>query len=295
MVAIMFGTINIIGGFFVTDRMLEMFKRKPEAPRASEGERCAAPEQGRIAGGQELILAIAAVSPNVINGLYIVAFALFILGLRGLTGPRTAVRGNLTAAAGMAIAFVATLLHPGDVSRVRTPWLIALGLVLGVGDRHSRGAPRAHDRDAADGGPVQRRRRRRRRADRLDRIPPRYGGDFPLKADDPLAARGVIGSVSFWGSNIAFAKLQELLPGRPIKLPGQAVINATLLLVCLGSVIALAAGVHSQALFILGILLAAAVLGNMVVLPIGGADMPVVISLAERVHRRSRRRSPASR
>ena len=50
-------------------------------------------------------------------------------------------------------------------------------------------------------------------------------------------------------------------------------------MICVGSAIVLAAGVHSQALFIIGILFAAALLGNMVVLPIGGADMPVVISL----------------
>src|SRR5205085_4961584 len=106
-----------------------------------------------------------------------------------------------------------------------------------------------------------------------------YGGGFPLKAEIPSLLAAIIGSISFWGSNIAFAKLQEILPGRPIKLSGQALINGALLIVCLGSLIALAAGVHSQALFILGILVAAAVLGNMMVLPIGGADMPVVISL----------------
>src|SRR3954469_6714382 len=89
----------------------------------------------------------------------------------------------------------------------------------------------------------------------------------------------IVGSISFWGSNIAFGKLQEILPGRPIQLPGQQFINGALLLVCLGSAIAIAAGEDSQALFILGILVAAALLGNFVVLPIGGADMPVVISL----------------
>jgi NAD(P) transhydrogenase subunit beta len=89
----------------------------------------------------------------------------------------------------------------------------------------------------------------------------------------------IIGSISFWGSNIAFGKLQEVLPGRPIKLPGQQVLNLVLLVVCVASAIAIAAGSHSELVFVLGILVAAAVLGNMVVLPIGGADMPVVISL----------------
>jgi NAD(P) transhydrogenase subunit beta len=222
---------------------------------------------------------IAAVSPNVINGLYIVAFALLILGLMGLTGPRTAVRGNMIAAVGMAIAFVATLLHRGIFHGSSTPWLIAVGLVLGT----VIGIPAARRVrmtampqmvalfNGVGGGAVA--------LIAWVEYRHRYGGDFPLKAEIPSLLAAIIGSISFWGSNIAFAKLQEILPGRPIKLPGQALINGTLLVICLGTLIALAAGVHSQGLFILGILLAAAVLGNMVVLPIGGADMPVVISL----------------
>jgi H+-translocating NAD(P) transhydrogenase subunit beta len=94
----------------------------------------------------------------------------------------------------------------------------------------------------------------------------------------PILFSAIFGSVSFWGSNIAFAKLQEILPGRPIMLPGQTFINAALLLVAVGCAAAIAAGEESEALFI-AILVSAALLGNMVVLPIGGADMPVVISM----------------
>jgi len=94
-----------------------------------------------------------------------------------------------------------------------------------------------------------------------------------------MPSAAIVGSISFWGSNIAFGKLQEILPGRPIQLPGQRVINALLGLIAVSSAVVLAAGVHSQALFIVGVLVTAAILGNMVVLPIGGADMPVVISL----------------
>ncbi len=92
----------------------------------------------------------------------------------------------------------------------------------------------------------------------------------------------VIGSVSFWGSNIAFAKLQDLIPTRPLAIPGQQVINALLLV---GTTRRLRRARLQQrrssgyeGLFI-GVLVAAALLGNLVVLPIGGADMPVVISL----------------
>jgi NAD(P) transhydrogenase subunit beta len=88
----------------------------------------------------------------------------------------------------------------------------------------------------------------------------------------------IIGSISFWGSNIAFGKLQEILPGRPIKVPGQIVFNAVLLVASVACGVAIVSGTDSEALMI-GLLVSAAILGNFVVLPIGGADMPVVISL----------------
>ncbi len=108
-----------------------------------------------------------------------------------------------------------------------------------------------------------------------------FYGNWPLRSEIFELFGAIVGSVSFWGSNIAFGKLQEILPGRPIKLPGksQTILNLVLLLVCVASMVILDAGTHSQALFILGVLVAAAILGNAVVLPIGGADMPVVISL----------------
>jgi proton-translocating NAD(P)+ transhydrogenase subunit beta len=218
-------------------------------------------------------------SSNFINALYIVAFALFIYGMSGLTGPRTAVRGNKIAAAGMAVAVVATLLQRHVLHGSSTPWLILLGVVLGT----AIGVPaarRVHMTqmpqmvalfNGVGGGAVA----------LIAWIEYRhhFGGGYPLKAEIPTLFAAIVGSISFWGSNIAFGKLQEILPGRPIKLPGQVLVNLGLFLVCLVSAIVLAAGTHSQALFILGILVAAAVLGNMVVLPIGGADMPVVISL----------------
>jgi NAD(P) transhydrogenase subunit beta len=179
----------------------------------------------------------------------------------------------------MAIAVVATLLRPHIFNGSATPWLIALGLVLGT----AIGIPAALRVrmtampqmvaifNGVGGGAVA----------LIAWVEYRhhYGGSYSLKAEIPSLLAAIIGSISFWGSNIAFAKLQELLPGRPLKLPGQVVINLALLVVCVGSLIVLASGVHSQGLFILGILVAAAVLGNMIVLPIGGADMPVVISL----------------
>ncbi len=219
---------------------------------------------------------------NFINALYIVAFSMFIYGMSGLTGPRTAVRGNKIAATGMAIAVVATLLTPHVLSGSSTPWLIALGLVIGT----AIGLPAALRVkmtampqmvalfNGVGGGAVA----------LIAWVEYRHhfasgGALWVDKSQIPTLFAAIVGSISFWGSNIAFGKLQEILPGRPLKLPGQAIINAALFVIAVSSAIVLSAGVHSQGLFILGILVTAALLGNMIVLPIGGADMPVVISL----------------
>ncbi len=219
---------------------------------------------------------------NFIDALYIVAFSLFIYGMSGLTGPRTAVRGNMIAAVGMAIAVVATLMTPHVLSGSSTPWLIALGLVIGT----AIGLPAALKVkmtampqmvalfNGVGGGAVA----------IVAWIEYRHhfasGGSLWVeKSEIPTLFAAIVGSISFWGSNIAFGKLQEILPGRPIKLPGQSIINLALFVIAVGSAVALAAGEHSQGLFIVGILVVSALLGNMVVLPIGGADMPVVISL----------------
>ncbi|HEY3727536.1 MAG TPA: NAD(P)(+) transhydrogenase (Re/Si-specific) subunit beta [Solirubrobacteraceae bacterium] len=218
-------------------------------------------------------------SSNFIDALYIVAFSMFIYGLMGLTGPRTAVRGNQIAAVGMAIAFVATLLTPHVLSGSSTVWLIALGLLIGIGvgvpaarTVHMTAMPQMVALfNGVGGGAVA----------LIAWIEYRhhFGGDFALKTEIPSLFAAIVGSISFWGSNIAFGKLQEILPGRPIKVPGQTFVNMGLFLIAVASAVVLAAGTHSEALFILGILVCAGVLGNMVVLPIGGADMPVVISL----------------
>jgi NAD(P) transhydrogenase subunit beta len=234
-------------------------------------------------------------SESFIYVLYIVAFALFIQGLRGLSGPTTAVRGNRTAAVGMGIAVVATLLNPGEGN-----WgLIALGIALGV----AVGVPAARNVkmtampqmvalfNGVGGGAVA----------LIAWVEFRhygstYGshtvhligqtGSVTLTAGGPptyvaifSVFAAIVGSVSFWGSNIAFGKLQEVIPGRPISFgSAQQAVNLVLLILALAAGIDLVQGAHSEALFV-GMLIVAALLGNAVVLPIGGADMPVVISL----------------
>ena len=214
--------------------------------------------------------------PDFIRSLYILAFALFIIDLRLMNHPRTARRGNVIGAVGMAIAVIATLL----IKEVGDYGLIVLGVAIGT----AVGVPAARSVkmtampqmvalfNGVGGGAVA-------LISFVDyREALAAGGNPELDVMIPALFAAIIGSVSFWGSNIAFGKLQEILPGRPVQLPGQQFINIGLLLVCVVSATVIAAGTESEALFIV-ILLAAAVLGNMFVLPIGGADMPVVISL----------------
>src|SRR5437764_2680479 len=79
-----------------------------------------------------MTLPLAVIGTDAVDALYIVAFILLIYGMTGLTGPRTAVRGNQIAAVGMAIAVVATLLRTGEFHGSDTWWLIVLGLVIGT-------------------------------------------------------------------------------------------------------------------------------------------------------------------
>ncbi|TMK56496.1 MAG: NAD(P)(+) transhydrogenase (Re/Si-specific) subunit beta [Actinobacteria bacterium] len=212
------------------------------------------------------------------TALYIVAFSLFIIGIKQGTHPTTAKRGNLIAAVGMAVAIVTTLLLDGMGN-----WgLIFLGLGIGtavgviasIRVQMTEMPQMVALYNGVGGGAVA------LIAWSEIRHGISLGEDFPLDELIPVIFAGVVGSVSFWGSNIAFAKLQDLIPTRPIAAPGQQVINAVLLLAIVVICVILAVDHESpsQGLFIL-LLVLAAILGNLVVLPIGGADMPVVISL----------------
>ncbi|MGB8506268.1 NAD(P)(+) transhydrogenase (Re/Si-specific) subunit beta [Mycobacterium sp.] len=220
--------------------------------------------------------------------LYLVSFAMFIYGLMGLTGPKTAVRGNLIAAAGMAIAVVATLIAIRDTDH----WpLIVAGLLLGV----VLGVPPARLTkmtampqlvalfNGVGGGTVA--------LIALAEFIDTEGFSAFKHGESPTAHivvaslfSAIIGSISFWGSLVAFGKLQEILPQRPIGLgKAQQALNALLLLGSIACAVVIGLGAHPgegvSLWWMIGLLGAAAVLGLMVVLPIGGADMPVVISL----------------
>jgi NAD(P) transhydrogenase subunit beta len=212
------------------------------------------------------------------TALYIVAFSLFIIGVRRGTHPTTAKQGNLIAAGGMAVAVVTTLLLDG----IGNWGLIALGLGIGtavgviasIRVQMTEMPQMVALYNGVGGGAVA------LIAWSEIRHGISLGEEIPLDSLIPVLFAAVVGSVSFWGSNIAFAKLQDLIPTRPLAAPGQQVINAILLIGIVAACVDIAVNNDdpSQALFI-GILIAAGLLGNLVVLPIGGADMPVVISL----------------
>jgi NAD(P) transhydrogenase subunit beta len=225
-------------------------------------------------------LLVAALSPDsdFVAACYIAAFALFIFGIRQGTHPTTARRGNLIAASGMAIAVAITL----ALDVIGNGVLILLGILIGtlVGvvasyRVHMTAMPQMVALYNGVGGGA---------AALISWSEFRHnielGGEIPLDVFVPILFSTVIGSVSFWGSNIAFGKLQELIPGKPIRFPGQHIFNGLLLAAILTGCIVLAADNSSppEGVYI-AVLIGAAVLGNLFVLPIGGADMPVVISL----------------
>jgi proton-translocating NAD(P)+ transhydrogenase subunit beta len=212
------------------------------------------------------------------TALYIVAFSLFIIGVKQGTHPTSAKRGNLIAAVGMAVAVVTTLLLDGvgNWGLIVTGLGIgaAVGVVASLRVQMTQMPQMVALYNGVGGGAVA------LIAWSEIRHGISLGEEIPLDALIPVLFAAVVGSVSFWGSNIAFAKLQDLIPTRPLAAPGQQVINAVLLIGILAACVDIAINNNdpSQGIFI-AILIAAALLGNLVVLPIGGADMPVVISL----------------
>ena len=226
-----------------------------------------------------------------VDGLYILAFSLFIYGLSGLTGPKTAVRGNWIAAIGMGIAVVATLIKIRDTAPIN--WiLIVAGLAIGV----ILGVPPAKKTkmtampqlvalfNGVGGGTVA-----------LiawsefietkgfSQFKPEQSPTIALVVGSLFAA--IIGSVSFWGSLVAFAKLQETIIPKNVEkafVKGAKAFqaaNIVLLLVAVAVAVYIGLNKGLAEWWIVLLLVLAGIMGLFVVFPIGGADMPVVISL----------------
>jgi NAD(P) transhydrogenase subunit beta len=213
---------------------------------------------------------------NLTNLLYLVTIVTFILALRFLSSPAHARRGNQIGAAGMLVAIAVTFARSGLTSY----WAIAVAMLIGGG--FGAFAARRVKMTAmpqmvalfngVGGGAAA-----LVSLAELHRILPEPGTP---KVDIGLAIvlSALIGSISFAGSMIAFAKLQELIGGRPITYAGQQFVNAALFLACAAAGIALVAGAQHEWL-LWALVGGAALFGVLFVLPIGGADMPVVISL----------------
>ena len=207
----------------------------------------------------------------------LVAIALFIYGLHELNSPATARRGNRFAMAGMAIALVSILVQTGAVGW----WAVAIGVAIGalVGIyaalkvKMTAMPQMVALYNGAGGGAAA-------LISTVQFFIGREVGAFDTVVSISLVLSAIIGAISLSGSIVAFLKLQELMTGRPVTYPGQQIVNGFVLLAIIG----LAAWfvVTFGALPVWGfvaLLAAALLLGVLFVLPIGGADMPVVISL----------------
>ncbi|MDQ6637845.1 MAG: NAD(P)(+) transhydrogenase (Re/Si-specific) subunit beta [Candidatus Dormibacteraeota bacterium] len=210
--------------------------------------------------------------------VYLLASVLFIVGLRFLSSPKGARRGNTVAAIGMALAVAWTVVLVAGRSTPAGIIICVLGVLLGgiagtVGARRVRmtAMPQMVALFNGVGGG----------AAALVAVAEllQLGGQRPaLQSGLPSIFAIIVGGISFAGSAIAFAKLQELMTGRPITYPAQQVVNGLLAVLIMALAVALLAVTGQPAVFI-ALLALALVLGVAFVLPIGGADMPVVISL----------------
>ena len=279
--AVFLATLNVVGGFVVTDRMLEMFKGQPgdRAKEQAAGGQGRGRRPGRALRGRRLMLAVSFTLATARDLAYLVAIAGFIVALKGLSSPRHARQGNLVGAAAATLAIgmtftLPTLRHSGR-NLVLALVAMALGAAIAVPVARfvkMTAMPQLVAIFNGVGGGA---------AALISIVELLHLHSLGLQPAVYVTAEvllGVlIGSVSFSGSAIAFAKLQELITGRPITYPGQQVINA-LVGVAIGVMIILAL-VTGNIAFVWIILGLSLVLGVIFVLPIGGADVPVLISL----------------
>ncbi len=230
------------------------------------------------------------------NLVYLVASVMFIVGLKGLTHPRTAVRGNLIGACGMLLAVVVTLWAAHIVSWA---WIF-VGLVIGTGigtvmalKVPMTGMPQMVALFNGLGGAASFLVAGAELIMTLHASPSASAsGTAPAGTDSlqfmiAIAASGLIGSVTLLGSFVAFAKLAEfkfVIAGKKywssnsILIPGRHVINALVAIAVIAVCVALITNPETS-FWYWALVAVAAVLGVLITIPIGGADMPVVIAL----------------
>jgi NAD(P) transhydrogenase subunit beta len=213
--------------------------------------------------------------------VYLLAATLFVLGLHQMRAPSTARRGNLTSALGMAVAIVATVVVAliGSGGSVWGWIALVLGSALGA----VYGVVRARTVKMTDipqlvsvfnavgGGAAA-------AVALADFVLHNSGSPLALTSSIPIVLDVLIGAVTFSGSLIAAGKLQGVIPGKPISFPGARIANVVVVAVALGAAVLAVVLGHSVLLLIV-VLVAALVFGILMVLPIGGADAPVIVSL----------------
>src|SRR2546422_2313388 len=288
-IAVTCSSTNVVGGFLITDRMLKMFKTTKEQASSDRGifsGRRGVAASIILIGGLALLVYLLrphGESPGTVTAgklptealrySYIVSAALFILGLKGLSSPRYARRGMILAAVGMLMAVVGTLFHHEIVNYT---WII-IGMVIGsvigggMGLRIPMTAVPQRTALSHSLGAL---------AACLVGISEyfRHSGELSKVVMTPLGFEVVVGGLTFTGSLMAAAKLQGLLPGQPLTYKGQNVFNLGLLAVIVASLIYLV--VMPPAPLVFEVMVGLAIIfGFLLVLPIGAADMPVVIAL----------------
>ena len=210
------------------------------------------------------------------NLLYVVAAVLFILGLKKLSHPKTARNGNLLASVGMLIAIVATVTFFGGIDYK----LIILGMIIGsiIGALFAikvemTQMPQMVALFNGFGGG----------ASALVAAAEFYSragaGETTTFLISTIALSVFVGTLTFTGSLIAFAKLQGLFSGQPIVFKGQQALNAIMAITMIAFAVGMVVVPGNMYMYFLGVIIFAAILGITLTIPIGGADMPVVISL----------------
>ena len=223
-----------------------------------------------------------------VNLFYVLAGILFIMGLKKLSHPKTARTGNMIASVGMLIAIVVTLLAADAIDYT----MIVAGMILGglIGGYFAvkvemTAMPQMVAIFNGFGGGAS---ALVAAADFLKNYDQLIAGQnimvsgfeiSPVFYGAVVAFSIFVGTLTFTGSFIAFGKLQGFISGQPIVFPLQQAINAILALAMLGCIILMAMSAGNLQLIFLGIIIISAVLGITLTIPIGGADMPVVISL----------------
>jgi NAD(P) transhydrogenase subunit beta len=212
------------------------------------------------------------VSDNLIEATYLVATVLFILSLMWLSKPATARRGVFAGETGMLLAIVGTLLHHGIVEYKWIAIALVLGTIIGVplGEVAMTAVPQRTALSHAFGALC---------------VTLVGTAEFYLRAPavprfvmGVLAMEVILGSLTFTGSLMAAGKLQEVLPQRPITFKGQNFVNLGLLGVAV--VVAVMLVAHPEKIYLFPAIVAIPLIfGVLMIIPIGGADMPTVISL----------------